>query len=84
MTLIEQALLRNGVAHCIAWFELAGDAMVLTLYPWEQPQLQTRAQFAGVNILWVDASYADADASLAWDIIPSTLHRWRRAGGATP
>jgi hypothetical protein len=69
MTTIEQALFRNGSAHCVAVFELAGEAIAVVLHPWEQPELQTRARFEGVKVLSVDDSHADAGAGLPWDII---------------
>jgi hypothetical protein len=82
MTPIEQALFRNGVAHGVASFELADEAIAVVLHPWERPELQTRARFEGVKVLSVDDSYADADAGLPWDIIgfdsePLAANRWR-------
>jgi hypothetical protein len=82
LTSIEQALFQNGAAHCVANFELVGEAIAIVLHPWERPELQTRARFEGVKVLSVDDSYADADAGLPWDIIgfdsePLTATRWR-------
>ena len=82
MTPIEQALFRNGAAHWITAFELAGEALEITLHPCNRAELQTRARFGGVKILSIDDSYADADAGLPWDIIgfdcePLGGNRWR-------
>ncbi len=82
MTPIEQALFRNGTAHCVADFKLADDVIAIVLHPCERPEVQTHARFEGVKVLSVDDSYADADAGLPWDIIgfdsePLAGNKWR-------
>jgi hypothetical protein len=83
MTVIEEALFRNGSAHWIATFAIAGDIITITLHPWNSPNLLTRATFSQVKVLSVDDSYADVqDGPLPWDIIGFDCealaeNRWR-------
>ena len=69
MTAIEQALFRNGSAHCVRSFELSSEALVLTLHPWEQAEVATQARFDRPRIVSTDDSHADDDRELPWDII---------------
>jgi hypothetical protein len=69
MTAIEQALFRDGSAHCVSSFELSPDALVLTLHPWERAGLATQARFERPHIVSTDDSHAAADVELPWDII---------------
>ena len=82
MTPIEQALFSNSAAHWVADFELTGKTIALVLYPYDRPEIQTRARFESVEVLSIDDSYADRDAGLPWDIIgfdsePLAANRWR-------
>jgi hypothetical protein len=45
MTAIEQALLRDGSAHCVSSFQLSPEALLLTLHPWERAGVATQARF---------------------------------------
>ncbi len=69
MTPIEQALFRDGSAHCVSSFELSPDALVLTLHPWERADVAARARFERPRIVSKDDSHADDDRELPWDII---------------
>jgi hypothetical protein len=69
MTPIEQALFLDGSAHCIASFALSGNAIMLTLHPWERPNDLCHARFSNPRIVSVDDSYADEGRELPWDII---------------
>ena len=69
MTAIEQALFRDGSAHCVSFFELSSDALVLTLHPWERADVATQARFDRPHIVSTDDSHADENRELPWDII---------------
>ena len=69
MTPIEQALFRDGSAHCVSSFELSSDALVLTLHPWEWADVVTQARFDRPRVVSMDDSHADDDRELPWDII---------------
>jgi hypothetical protein len=69
MTAIEQALFRDGSAHCVSFFELSSDALVLRLHPWERADVATQARFDRPRIVSTDNSHAADDPELPWDII---------------
>ena len=69
MTQIEQALFRDGSAHCISSFELSSDALVLRLHPWERAEAAMQARFESPSMVSTDDSHADDDRELPWHII---------------
>ncbi len=69
MSRIEQALFRDSSAHWVSAFELLSDALVLTLHPGERAAAATHARFERPRIISADASHADDDGGLPWDII---------------
>lgn len=69
MTPIEQALFRDGSAHCVSSFDLSQNALVLVIHPWLQANVATQARFEKPHIVSIDASYADENSELPWDII---------------
>ena len=67
MTAIEQALFRDGSAHCVSSFELSSDALMLTLHPWERADVFIQARFDRPRIVSTDDSHAGWP-ELPWDI----------------
>ena len=69
MTAIEQALFRDGSAHCVSSFQLSSEALLLTLHPCGRADIAVQARFDRPRIVSTDDSHADDDRELSWDII---------------
>jgi hypothetical protein len=69
VTAIEQALFRDGSAHCVSSIRLSSEELLLTLHPWERAAVVVQASFHRPRIVSTDDTHAGDDIELPWDII---------------
>jgi hypothetical protein len=82
MTKIEQCVFKDSSTHCVRSFELTSHALTVTIAPWQNLDVTTRARFGALEIVSVDPSYGHGDLGLPWHIIgfdsePISDDRWR-------